>query len=143
MKKFNLMKKRMQILMSLTLTAFLFLGLTSLSAQSFTTGPTIYAGPNGKTLVNYQQNAEAVNTIESELQANYPANPPQPTNAVTAGVYYRMFYLRAVKEFIAAGEETGSAIFRGYNETVNASKATFPNLVNASWQSDMVTLLSN
>jgi hypothetical protein len=137
------MKKRMQILMSMTLTAFLFLGLTSLNAQSFNTGPTIYAGPNGKTVVNYQQGTEAVNTINSELQANYPANPPQPTNAVTAGIYYRMFYLRAVREFIETGEETGSAIFRGFAETQNASKVAFPNLVNASWQADMVTLLSN
>lgn len=138
------MKKRMQILMSLTLSAFLFIGLTSLNAQSFTTGPVTYAGPNGKTLVDYQEGADAINTIQTELQTNYDlTNPAQPTNAVTAETYYRMFYLRAVETNIAGGEATNAAIFRAYNATVNASKIGFPNLVNSTWQDDMVTLLSN
>jgi hypothetical protein len=137
------MKKRMQILMSLTLTAFLFLGLTSLNAQSFNTGPTVYTGPNGKTLVSYQQGAAAVNTINADLQINFPAQPPQPTSYAAASIYYKMYLRRAVREFIETGEATGPAIFRGYVETVNASKVAFPNLVNATWQAEMVTLLSN
>jgi hypothetical protein len=137
------MKKRMQILMSLTLTAFLFLGLTSLNAQSFNTGPTVYAGPNGKTLVNYQQGAAAVNTINSDLQINFPAQPPQPFNVVSATIYYKMYLRRAVREFIEGGEATGPAIFRAYVETVNASKVAFPGLVTSAWQAEMVTLLSN
>jgi hypothetical protein len=138
------MKKRMQILMSLTLTAFLFLGLTSLNAQSFNTGPTIYAGPNGKTLVNYQQGAAAVNTINADLQINFPPEPPQPTNTLAATVYYKMYYRRAIREFIEAGEATGTAIFRAWVYTSNDAKAgPYGAVVVPAWQAEMVTLLSN
>lgn len=136
------MKKRMQVLMSLTLSAFLFLGLTSLNAQSFTTGPTIYSGPNGKTLVDYQDGAVAINTIQTEIQTNFDALNP-PTEATNPEQYFRGFYLRAVREAILSGDATAVAIYRGYNLTANAAKTNNPTLVNETWQDDMVTLLSN
>ncbi|MFT6021660.1 MAG: hypothetical protein ACI9CQ_004470 [Saprospiraceae bacterium] len=136
------MKKRMQILMSMTLTAFLFLGLTSLNAQSFTTGPTTYAGPNGKTEIDYQQGADATATIQTEIQSYGLTAPVDPTT-VGAENFYRVVFLKMVSTNIASGEATAGAIFRGYNATVNKSKGAYPGLVNATWQEDMITLLSN
>lgn len=132
----------MQILMSLTLTAFLFLGLTSLNAQSFTTGPTTYAGANGKTLVDYQASNDAIATIQTEIQS-YGLTAPVSPATVGAENFYRVVFLKMVSANIASGEATASAIFRGYNATVNKSKGAYPNLVNESWQADMITLLSN
>jgi len=138
------MKKRIQTLMFLTLMAFLFSGLTSLSAQSFTTGPAEYSGVNGKTLIDYLDTSAAFTTIETELQTNYgTTQPAEPTNLATAEVYYQVQYLRAVGTHLSTGETTAAAIYRGYNEVVNMSKGNYPNLVDQTWQDDMISLLSN
>ncbi len=138
------MKKRMQILMSMTLTAFLFLGLTSLNAQSFNTGPTVYTvGVDGKTLVEYQEGATAVNTIGTELQFNYPLDNP-PTASSNPTLFYKMNFLRAVRANINSGEATNTAIFRGFTTTVNAANSTHPSMnIDEAWMEDVVTLLSN
>jgi hypothetical protein len=141
-----LMKKRMQILMSLTLTAFLFLGLTSLSAQSsLSAGPSIIAeSSTSRDLVSFQESVDAITTIQTELQTNYNLNNPvQPNTPANAATFYRMFYLRAVQSHLQQGSETGSAIFQGYYDVVNAAKATYPNLINETWRATMITLLSN
>jgi len=116
------MKKRMQTLMFMTLMAFLFSGLTTLNAQSFTTGPAEYGGVNGKTLIDYQDNAEALTTVETEITTNYPnLNLPVPTTPSAAETYYRLEYLINVRGYLGAGHTAASAAYRGYNEVVEAS----------------------
>jgi len=138
------MKKRIQTLMFMTLMAFLFSGLTSLNAQSFTTGPAEYGGVNGKTLIEYQDNSDALTTVETEITTNYSSlDLPQPTTPAAAQTYYRLEYLVSVRAHLGAGQATSQAIYRGYNEVVEMSKGNFPNLVNETWMDDMISLLSN
>ncbi|MFK7807378.1 MAG: hypothetical protein AB8F74_06185 [Saprospiraceae bacterium] len=136
------MKKRMQILMSLTLTAFLFLGLTSINAQSLSAGPVYPTAPNDKTLVDLQSPNSAANTVQTEMQTNYNLVNP-PTEAGNPEGYFRLFYLRAVASELESGQTTANAVYFGYVSTVDASKAANPNLVNATWQADMVALLAD
>ncbi len=138
------MKKRIQTLMFMTLMAFLFSGLTTLNAQSFTTGPAEYGGVNGKVLIDYVDNAEALTTVESEITTNYPnLNLPQPTTLTAAETFYRQQYLISVRGYLGAGQTTASAIYRGYNEVVEASKGNWATLVDEAWMDDMISLLSN
>lgn len=128
----------------MTLMAFLFSGLTSLSAQSFTTGPAEYGGVNGKTLIEYQDNSEALTTVETEVTNNYPSvNLPLPTTLTAAQAYYHLEYLLNVRAHLGAGQTTSQAIYRGYNEVVEMSKGNWPNLVDETWMNDMISLLSN
>ena len=136
------MKKRMQILMSLTLTAFLFLGLTSINAQSLSAGPVYPTAPNDKTSVDLQDNADAINAVQTEIQTNYDLVNP-PTAAGNPEGYYRLFYLRTVQDELNNGQTTANAIYFGYVATVDASKAANPDLVNETWQADMVALLAD
>ncbi|MFK7810281.1 MAG: hypothetical protein AB8F74_20930 [Saprospiraceae bacterium] len=136
------MKKRMQILMSLTLTAFLFLGLTSVNAQSLSAGPVYPTAPNDKTTVELQTNDDAISTVQTEIQTNYDLVNP-PSQIADAEGYYRLFYLRTVKSELEAGQTAANAIYFGYVSTVDASKASNPNLVNETWQADMVALLAD
>ena len=138
------MKKRIQTLMFMTLMAFLFSGLTTLSAQSFTTGPAEYGGVDGKTLIEYQDNSAALTTVETEITNNYPSlDLPTPATATAAQAYYQLEYLISVRGHLGAGQTASQAIYRGYNEVVNMSKGNWPNLVTEAWMDDMISLLSN
>lgn len=138
------MKKRIQTIMFMTLMAFLFSGPTSLNAQSFTAGPNEYGGANSKTLISYQDTAEALTTVETEITDNYASiNLPLPTSPSTAETYYRLEYLLSVRGYLGAGKETADAIFRAYNETIAASRDNWLNLIDETWMNEMISLLSN
>ena len=139
------MKKRIQTLMFMTLMSFLFLGLTTVNAQSsISAGPVILNdAPDNRDQIQFQDVSDALVTVQTELQTNYDLNNPvEPNNAVNAAVYYRMFYLRAVEGHLTNGAGTTSAIFQGYNNAIDAAKASYPDLINETWRTEMITLLS-
>ncbi len=137
------MKKRIQTLMFMTLMAFLFSGLTSLNAQSFTTGPIEYTGPNGKTQIEYLVGMDAINTLRTEMQSTFDLdNPVQPNSAANAAIYHHFQFMVHVQDHIGSGKTAGDAIFRAYNEVVEMAKSNYPNSVDSAWKDQLVTLLS-
>ena len=139
------MKKRMQTFLPtlLVLAFFLFSGFNGLQAQTLNTSPVVLEGP-GKTTVEYMQGMDAINTLRAEMQSNFDLqNPPQDENTQAARVaIYKFRYMVSIQDLIGTGSETGVAIVRSYNDILNLTKDKYPGLVDESWLTDMVTLLS-